>query len=182
MSRGRRAKDAPHAQHVDEMLLGDVVLAVDVPLQRGEDALPPQERIPTVHLELEQRLIGLAVLIRSSNLSALLIAEDRQSILHRSLGWNGKVLELLSKDDDGLLQEERVLHVGLRGRGRLAQVATRAFWWSVEVVTRRAEEIEHELQTLSVELWRNSGQPSCSESARAQGGYVDASSSPTELP
>lgn len=45
-------KNAPHTEHVNEMLLRDVVLPVDVPLQRREDALALEKGVSTVDLEL----------------------------------------------------------------------------------------------------------------------------------
>lgn len=118
------------------MLLGDVVLPVDIPLQRREDALPPQQRIAAIDLQLEQRLIRLALCVGARYLSSLLprTLNDGQSVLNGAFGRDGKVLELLAQYDDGLLEEQRVLHVGLGGRGRLGEVSSRAFGGAVKVV------------------------------------------------
>jgi len=43
---------APHTQHIDQMLLGHVVLLVHVPLQRSENARALLERPATLPLEL----------------------------------------------------------------------------------------------------------------------------------
>lgn len=138
------ALNAPHAEHVDQVLLCNVVVAADVALQRRKYAAVVEERVAAVDLELRQRRVGLAIVVRArvrlSRRRALLARRDR------------KVLELLAQDNDGLLEEERVLHIGLGERRREREVAPRAVGRAVERVARGAEEVEDKLEALRVEL------------------------------
>ena len=84
------------------MLLGDVVLPVDVPLQRGEDALSLQQRVPASPLELQQVVGRDPFRVRAYR---RLLAVRR---------WDHKVFELFPQDDDGLLGEEGRLEGGDR--------------------------------------------------------------------
>lgn len=122
--------NAPHAQHIDEMLFGDIVLPVDVPLERRKDALPVEELPPALRLERHQGWVGVAVLVRCWAIWTLC------SSLFR---WDGKELELFPQDNDGLLVEERVLVLdvhALRGGclGDLALLAEGRAGCAVEVV------------------------------------------------
>lgn len=89
------APDPPHAEHIDEMLLGQIILLVHIPLQRREDGLSLGQRFAALPLHLAELLVGHS----RGHLRA------RQ----RSGDGDGKVLEFLAEDDDGLFGEEGVL-------------------------------------------------------------------------
>lgn len=88
----------PHAQHINEMLFGDVILLVDVPLQCGENVPLVQQIVSALPFQIQQSIIGNPVGIRRS-----------VSVLWRY----GKVLKLFAKNYDRLLRQQRVL--GRRG-------------------------------------------------------------------
>jgi hypothetical protein len=127
------------------MLLSDVVLAVDVPLQCGEDAPSAKKGVSAVGLEFEEGSVGLARLVRPGEFS---VEVGRVS----SLGRDCEVLELFSEDDDGLLKEERVLHVRLGDGGGEGEIAAGTVGRAVERVAGVGEEVEDELEALGVEL------------------------------
>ena len=116
------------------MLLGDVVLAVDVALQRGEDGSPRQEMLAALPLELGQGSVGRAVLVRRRDLRI-------------GRAGDAEPLELLAQHDDRLLVEQRIVQVVRRIR-RFAGRPIRP----VEVDARALEEGEDELEALGVEL------------------------------
>ena len=141
--------DAPHAEHVDQVLLGEVVLLVDVALEGGEDVALVEEVLATVALEVEQRLVGDAA---------------RVGALGAVLGRDGEVLELLAEDDDRLLRQERVLRrrrakVG-RGRATLEELLlcgkqpAGVGGCSVELVSSMLEEVEDVVEAVWIELGR----------------------------
>ena len=88
------AEYTPHTQHVNKMLLGNIVFLVHVPLQRGEDILFIHEVIARSPFNVRQWLVRQPILVSRSVCF---------------FGWDGKVLELLSKYNNGLLREKRVL-------------------------------------------------------------------------
>ena len=116
------------------MLLGDVVLAVDVALQRGEDGSPRQEMLAALPLELGQGSVGRAVLVR-------------RGLLRIGRAGDAEPLELLAQHDDRLLVEQRIVQVVRRIR-RFAGRPIRP----VEVDARALEEGEDELEALGVKL------------------------------
>jgi hypothetical protein len=140
-----KGRSAPHAKHVDEMLLGDVVLAVDVSLQGGEDASSAKESVSTVDFELQERGVRFSCLVRSRKFGV----EVRRV---RTLWRDGKVLELFTEDDDGLLEEERVLHVRLGDGGGEGEIAAGTIGGTVERVASVGEEVEDKLEALAVKL------------------------------
>ena len=82
------------------MLFRHIVLLVDVALQSRKDLALVQEMSPAKGLD---RDLGLVCQNRSCGEHILLGREART-------GWgDGKVVELLSQDNDGLLVQKRVL-------------------------------------------------------------------------
>ena len=165
LDNGKGVKNAPHAEHVDQVLLGDVVVAADVSLQRRKDAPVLEQGVAAVNLELRQRRVRLAQLV-SGGVSR--VVGRRRCGPRCGCGCDSlfprrrdcKVLEFLSQYDDGLLEEERVLHVGL-GQGRAErQVSTGTVvaWSAVKGVAGRREKVEDKVEALGVEL---QGFPRC---------------------
>ena len=60
------SKYTPHAQHVNKMLLGDIIFLVHVPLKRGEDILFIHKVIPRPAFNVRQRLVWQPILVRRS--------------------------------------------------------------------------------------------------------------------
>lgn len=119
------------------MLLRQVVLLADVSLQRREDALLLQQFLPTLLLQVDQlctRLPGARV---GRGLGNIAFRRD------------GKVFELLAKDDNGLLGQEWILGGSEFGRNilrswvnqvLLSLVQSREAGGSVESILRLTEE------------------------------------------
>ena len=97
----------PHAEHIDEMLFGDIVLAIDVTLESGEDARSGEEGISAIDLELKESLIRQSSFIRGG----FVVGGGGGT-----LRGDGEVLEFFAEDDDGLFVKEGVLEIGLIGR------------------------------------------------------------------
>lgn len=135
-------KDARHAKHVDQVLLGDVVLLVDVALERREDLSTAKQALAGDPLEPEQLAI-----------SVTLDVGPRLSVR----GRDDKVLELLAENDDALFEQKRVgwrvvpgarLDERVLGGEQAARVRRRA----VEVIGRLLPEVEHEAERPGVKL------------------------------
>lgn len=138
------------------MLLRDVVLLVHIPLQRREDVALLHEVLTALALDGEQALVRDAVRVGRG--------------VGPRLGRDGEVLQLLAQHDDSLLGQERVLRgcgveavggaVGRAGRGGrsveevlLEGEQTRGGRGAVERLRGGAEEGEHVLEAIGVELW-----------------------------
>lgn len=79
----------PHAQHINKMLFGDVILLVDVPLERSKDVTLMKKMVSALSLQLEERLIRDPVSVGSG--------------LSIFRGY-GEILQLLTEDDNRLLR------------------------------------------------------------------------------
>lgn len=135
------------------MLLGDVVIPTDVPLQRGKDAAVLQEGIAAVDLELGEGRVRLARVV-CPGMEGGQCGFTRSRPYWRARRRDRKVFELLSQDDDSLLEEERVLHARV-GEGRVeGEVAPGALpSGAVERVARGAKEVEDVFEAFRVELY-----------------------------
>lgn len=94
------AGEARDAEHVDEVLFGDVVLLVDVALEGGKDLALLQEVGATLSLDVDLGGVGMDG------------PGGGGVVLGKEAGFggdDGKVVELLAEDDNGLLVEQRVL-------------------------------------------------------------------------
>lgn len=123
------------------MLLGNIVLLVDVPLQRREDATFLHQVGARVALDLHQCLACYP--LRSLSV----------------FGWDREVLELLAENDDGLFCKQRILRrSGAQFGGRpvdqvlLRSKETRGSSRAVERVRSILEEGEYIGKALGVEL------------------------------
>lgn len=92
---GRRPH-SPHAQHIDQVLFGYIILLVDVTLEGGKDLPPTEETFAGNAFQLAEFLVPVALGI-GPRLTAL--------------DGNHKVLELFPEDNNALLVKEGV---GLR--------------------------------------------------------------------
>lgn len=151
-----KANNVPHAEHVDQVLLGNVVVAADVSLQRRKDAPVLEQGVAAVNLELRQGRVRLAQLVSGGVSRVVAWRGPRCGCGCRlfSRRRDGKVLELLSQDDDGLLEEERVLHVGLGERRAERQVSTGTLVArsAIKGVAGSREKVEDKVEALGVEL------------------------------
>jgi hypothetical protein len=127
------------------MLFSNIVLPVHIPLERRENVLFLNQMLPTAALNVYQRLVGHAVLVRRRR--GAVFGRDRE------------VLELLAEDDDRLPGVERVLARGRAkvGRGVLLEVLLGVeqpglVWCPVERVVGVLEEAEHVLEAFWVKL------------------------------
>lgn len=147
MGASRRTLDVPHAKHVDQVLLREVILLVDVALKRGEDVSFVKEVLAAIPLEVEQRIVRDASRVRCF-----------LPILRR----NREVFKLLAEDDDCLLREEWVL--GRRwtkvrcGRTTFQELLLRrqeaagVVGGTIELVTSMLEEVQDIVEAVWVEL------------------------------
>jgi hypothetical protein len=112
----------PHTEHIDEVLLSNVVFPIHIALERGEDTLPTEEMAPTLLFQGDQVLgrdtVGIGVWDRGIR-----------------LGRDRKVLELLAQNDNGLFVKERVRS---RRRRKLLRAAPRM---SIKVGPRLVKEL-----------------------------------------
>ena len=146
MGASRRTLDVPHAKHVDQVLLREVILLVDVALKRGEDVSFVKEVFAAIPLEVEQRIVRDASRVRCF-----------LPILRR----NREVFKLLAEDDDRLLGQERVLRrrgpeIG-SGRATLEELLlrrkeARSIARAVKLLARMLKEREDEFKAVGVEL------------------------------
>lgn len=142
MLRRGQTRDAPHAEHVNQVLLGEVVLPVYIALEGGKDAFAGQEGVGAVMLEPDERLVRATFLVRLRNHGAV--------VAFARAWWKREVLELLSQNNDGLLDvQERVLEAR---DVRVAELAVRPLWWAVERVASVIKEGEDKVEALCVEL------------------------------
>ena len=116
------------------MLLRNVIFAVDVALQRGEDGPPREQVLAALSLELRQGSVRRAVLVR-------------RRLLRIGRAGDAEPFELLAQHDDRLLVEQRIVQIVRRVR-RLSRRPMR----SVEVDARALEEGQDVLEALCVEL------------------------------
>jgi len=128
------------------MLLGEIVLLVDIPLQRRENASPFLQRSPTLTLDLAQ------LVIRQTG--------DDVRTGQSALFGDTEILQFFPQDNDGLFSEEQgVLRrvdriewdVGLR------REQARGGFCAVEIVLRFGPEIQDVLETIGVELSDQAG-------------------------
>lgn len=94
----------PHAKHINQMLLGDVIFLVNVSLQSGENVPLLDDILSTTTFYLKESLIGNTIGICQG---------------FPVFGRNSKVFKFLSEDYDRLLAEEWIL------RGRRASKVRR---------------------------------------------------------
>lgn len=80
--------DAPHAKHIDKMLLSNIILLVDIALQRCEDVALLQQDLPTFLLYVQQRRVRIPRFVRRWSITA------RHSAF--ALWRNRKIFELLT--------------------------------------------------------------------------------------
>lgn len=101
--------DSPHAQHINEVLFGNVVLLVDVALQRSEDVSFLHDVLTASTFHVEEGLVGIALFIGSC------VAV---------LWGDGEIFQFFSKYDNGLFAQEWVLRGGRTevGGGSIQQV------------------------------------------------------------
>lgn len=92
-----RQQGAPHAQHVNQVLLRDVVFLIDIALQRRKDVALVQQKLAAFPLQVKKRVVCNTVAIRCCR---------------SLLGWNGEILEFLAEYNNGLLCQQGIL--GLR--------------------------------------------------------------------
>lgn len=135
---------SPHAQHINEVLLGDIVLLVNVALQRSEDVSFLHDILSASTFYVEKGWVGDALFV-GGRIAAL---------------WGySEIFEFLSKYDDGLFGQKWVLSGGgtkVRG-GPIQQMllgskqAGRARG-AIKRVRRIPEEIQDVCKALRIEL------------------------------
>lgn len=135
---------SPHAQHINEVLLGDIVLLVNVALQRSEDVSFLHDILSASTFYVEKGWVGDALFVGGC-VAAL---------------WGySEIFEFLSKYDDGLFGQKWVLSGGgtkVRG-GPIQQMllgskqAGRARG-AIKRVRRIPEEIQDVCKALRIEL------------------------------
>lgn len=87
----------PHAQHVNEVLLGDIIFLVHIALQRSEDVSFLHDIVSASTFYVEKGLVGDAVFVSGC----------------ATAPWGySEIFEFFSKYDDGLFAEKRVLRGG----------------------------------------------------------------------
>lgn len=126
------------------MLFSDVVFLVNVALQRGEDISLLHDILSASTFDVEKGLVGVSVFVGSGS----------------GVNWGyGKVFELLSEDDDGLLAEQWVLRSGrtkVRGgpiqQMLLSSKQARGACGSVKRVRRSPKEFEDVCKAIWVKL------------------------------
>ena len=136
--------DSPHTQHIDEVLLSDIVLLVDIALQRGENVSFLHDILSTSTFDVEEGCVGNAVFVGGC-VTAL---------------WRySKILEFLSEHDDGLFAEKGILGGrGTKVRGRpikevlLSSKQTGGACGAIKRVRRISEEIEDICKALWIKL------------------------------
>lgn len=119
------------------MLLRNVVLLVDIALERGEDVTLVEEKVSASALNIQQGIVRDATRVRR-----------RFAVF----GWDGEVLKLFTEDDDRLFREEGILRLGGTKVGRwrpafyemllCGEEAGRA-WCSIEILRGLSEEGEN---------------------------------------
>lgn len=150
------------------MLFRQVVFLVHVPLKRGKDLFPVKQRLSTIPFELPQRVVCCAGLdARLWPVRPLAICAN---LTIGSGRGDGKVLELLTKYNDSLFGQQRILLrvisrreclglSGIQGRVRwgkgdrlLEMEQARIRWSPIERILRFSPEAQNVVETLGVEL------------------------------
>lgn len=94
-------KNQPHAKHINQMLLSNIVLLIHIPLQCCENIPLAHKIIPRPPLNLCQRLSREPILL---------------NLCRAILRWNREILKFLSKNDNCLLGYQWVLRRGRTGK------------------------------------------------------------------
>lgn len=142
---GDKQEKSPHAQHVNQMLLCNIVLLIHIPLQCCEDILLLEQVPTTLALQLEQLVVREPRVVRARA---------------RAARRDSEVFQLLAEYDDSLLRKQGVRlgggpefgGAGLLEEVLLARKEARLRRAAVEIIGGTSEERKDKVEAVRVKL------------------------------